>query len=510
MFSKRTAAIDVALAAKLDEFRQREGRDPSRWERAALTREASADTRAHKSGHGVPDLTTRWQSEAAGVGWTAEQLTEAIAEAGRRRRSPRPITVGEVIDELSETRSAWSRADVLQAICDLPAPGVAACRDVDWADAGSSRRPTGSSADLGRPRPGHTRVAPGLGWSVGVDRTDRRPTSRPRAILAQEEAILAWAMAAQLDDRQRRRRPSARSASTRCRPTPQRRSPATTGSSLVVGPAGAGKTRMLAAAVDDLARHGRAVFGVAPTAKAARVLEARDRHAADTVAKLLHEWHRTDRPPRPGVPAPGRCDADRRRSRDAVHPGLHHLVDLAEAQPLATRRSSVTHDSCKPSVAAACSPSCAPTAASTPSNTSTASPTAGKPPASLQLRAGDPRALDAYEPTAASSPAPSTTTSHDIADRLDRPSPPSGRSVGVVASTNDHVDHLNQRHPSTRLASPANSTRHCHTDRRRRDRLRRRRRHDPPQRPPPRHQQRRAGPQPRHLDRQRPSTPTAA
>ena len=36
VFSKRSAAIDVALDAKVDEFRQREGRDPSRWELAAL------------------------------------------------------------------------------------------------------------------------------------------------------------------------------------------------------------------------------------------------------------------------------------------------------------------------------------------------------------------------------------------------------------------------------------------------------------------------------------------
>src|SRR6185312_14024405 len=61
---------------------------------------------------------------------------------------------------------------------------------------------------------------------------------------------------------------------------------------LVVGPAGAGKTRMLAAAVDDLERYARPMFGIAPTAKAARVLEAETRMPTDTVAKLLHEWRR--------------------------------------------------------------------------------------------------------------------------------------------------------------------------------------------------------------------------
>ena len=53
---------------------------------------------------------------------------------------------------------------------------------------------------------------------------------------------------------------------------------------------------MLAAAVDDLGRHGRLVFGVAPTAKAAHVL-AETGMQTETVAKLLHEWQRGDRLP---------------------------------------------------------------------------------------------------------------------------------------------------------------------------------------------------------------------
>ena len=70
VFSKRTDQVDAALAAKVEEFHAREGRDPTRWERAALCREAAADTRAHKTSHGVADLRTRWQAEAAEVGWT--------------------------------------------------------------------------------------------------------------------------------------------------------------------------------------------------------------------------------------------------------------------------------------------------------------------------------------------------------------------------------------------------------------------------------------------------------
>ena len=84
VFSKRSGDIDVALAAKVDEFRHREGRDPSRWERAALTREAAADTRSRKSGHGAADLATRWQTEAAEVGWTVDRLDDDIDQAARQ------------------------------------------------------------------------------------------------------------------------------------------------------------------------------------------------------------------------------------------------------------------------------------------------------------------------------------------------------------------------------------------------------------------------------------------
>ena len=52
--------------------------------------------------------------------------------------------------------------------------------------------------------------------------------------------------------------------------------------------------------------------------------------ASDTVAKLLHEWRRTDRPP-PTVPARRRHDGDRRRGRHDRH------RDLPPAHPLGRR-----------------------------------------------------------------------------------------------------------------------------------------------------------------------------
>jgi conjugative relaxase-like TrwC/TraI family protein len=61
VFSKRSAEIDAATKAKVDEFCQRHGRAPSPRERAAMEREASADTRAGKSGLGADELVPRWR-----------------------------------------------------------------------------------------------------------------------------------------------------------------------------------------------------------------------------------------------------------------------------------------------------------------------------------------------------------------------------------------------------------------------------------------------------------------
>ena len=79
---------------------------------------------------------------------------------------------------------------------------------------------------------------------------------------------------------------------------------------VVVGPAGAGKTTMLEAAVLDLHHQQRPVVGIAPTARAASVLKRRPGAESDTVAKLLYEL---DHPDAPAVADPSRPSDDRRR-----------------------------------------------------------------------------------------------------------------------------------------------------------------------------------------------------
>ena len=75
VFSKRAAQINTVMTAKVAEFYAREGRDPSPFERAAIEREAAADTRGRKTG---VDHTT---------------LHERLARRGRRHRD-HPERVG--------------------------------------------------------------------------------------------------------------------------------------------------------------------------------------------------------------------------------------------------------------------------------------------------------------------------------------------------------------------------------------------------------------------------------
>ena len=215
------------------------------------------------------------------------------------------VTVAQIVESLSARASTWCRADVLRAICDVQRP-VSEMPAVRWLAVleRAADRVVEHCVDLDPPDAKTRRV---VGWAVGVDRTDRAGLS--------SEAVLVGG--------------GGRSSRGRSKPSSPNPQPSTTVDVegldvlqadaaaavagwddlvLVVGPAGAGKTAMLARAREDLHRHTAPLFGLAPTAKAARVLERDTGMFADTVAKLLYEWSRPDRAPDPlyRLPALGR------------------------------------------------------------------------------------------------------------------------------------------------------------------------------------------------------------
>ena len=295
-FSKRTAQVDAVFQAKLAKFWTREGRDPTAKERGALGREAAADTRSHKTGNGVDSLRTRWKREAASVGVTADSLTAAIDTAAQLSPvGPEPTSVAEIVEVLGERRSAWHRLDVTQTLCDTvrPQPGI---DGTHWATLLDRATDTVLDRCVDLDPDDRTRQRRSDGRSVWIEPSARHHTSGE--ILAQEDHIITWALDQQLDPPA----PSDTVDTDGLDLMQAEAAGAVAGTNrlvLVVGPAGAGKTRMLAAAVSDLTTHGHAVFGLAPTAKAARILKASTAMRCDTVAKLLHEHTRADRPRQP-------------------------------------------------------------------------------------------------------------------------------------------------------------------------------------------------------------------
>ncbi len=209
VFSKRAADIDVALDVKVDEFRQREGREPSGRERAAMTREAAADTRGRKSGHGAADLATRWQGEAAEAGWTVERLIGEIGEAARNPEPPVPVTVGDVVAAVSAQHSSWGRPDVLQAICDVQRP-VTPMAGRRWLDTieRATDRVLEHCVDLDPPDATRRRASDGR--SMWIEPTAPRFTSE--AVLAEEERVITWA----IDDITSSAAPASSSATAIC------------------------------------------------------------------------------------------------------------------------------------------------------------------------------------------------------------------------------------------------------------------------------------------------------
>ena len=446
VFCKRSTAISGAMAAKLDDFRQREGREPSRFERAALEREASADTRSRKSGHGAIDLATRWRAEASEVGWTVERLEDAIGQAARVPRPVDMLTVAGVVEAVAAMRSSWGRADVVQAICDRQRP-VSQLSGHRWAGAieRAADLVVDHCVDLDPAEPADRRLSDGR--SVWIEPTAPRFTSE--AVLAEEEFIVSWAMDAQADPPA----PS-RTVDRSGLDVLQAHAAATVAGEerlvLVTGPAGAGKTRTLTAAVDDLHRHGRHVFGVAPTAKAARTLERETGLRSDTVAKLLHEWHGAARPPLPEFQLGAGATVLVDEAGMLTTPALHQLVSLADAhhwrlvlvgdhrQLQGVGRGGLLAELCRNGRVVELE--------------RVHRFTHGwEAAASLLLRAGDPHAFDAYE-------AHGRIIAGTLDTHLERMTAAwlnsqRSESIALVASSNDHVDTINQAVQAARLAS---------------------------------------------------------
>jgi conjugative relaxase-like TrwC/TraI family protein len=434
-FSKRTTQVDAALGEKIAEFRDREGRDPSRWERAALTREAARDTRATKTGASADHLRTAWREEAAALGWTANRVVSAMRVAARATPARQRLTLADVVEQLSARGSAWTRADVLRAVCDL-APTVSHIAGLDWAQAieDACNHVVQRCVTLDPPSTAPVRASDGR--SIWLAPTE--PHLTHDHVLAQEERILLFAM-------------EAHEAPARPSPTLDRRgldvlqaeaAAAVAGDDrlvLVVGPAGTGKTTMLRRAAEDLRLKRRPVFAVAPTAKAAKVLRTETGMPADTVAKLLHEWRHRRPADAYRLPAGATLVLDEAGMTGTG--ALDRLVALAVSQRWrlvlvgdprqlqAVGRGGMFDELCR-------------SGRSHELATIHRFRHRWEQAASLKLRAGNPEALDAYiDHGRVTAGTFEQLAAEAVRHWIDHTA--AGRRVAVVAETNEHVDALN-------------------------------------------------------------------
>ena len=260
------------------------------------------------------------------------------------------------------------------------------------------------------------------------------------AVLAQEEAILTWAIDAQTPD------PTS-SSTVRGGGLDVLQADAAAAAAgadrlvLIVGPAGAGKTTMLRAAVADFhdVQH-RALFGLAPTAKAARVLERETGMPADTVAKLLYEWARPDGPDLSWRLPGATLVVDEAGMLNTAD--LHQLTRLADRQEWrlvlvgdprqlqAVGRGGMFNELC-----------CAGRVIELERIHRFTNP--WEAAASLRLRHGDRRALDAYQ--AHGRIIPGTLDEHltTIGDYWIEHHT-RGHTTAITTTTNDHVDVINR------------------------------------------------------------------
>lgn len=446
VFSKRAAQVDASYEAKLAEFWHREGRDPTPKERGALGREAAADTRGRKTGAAAEDLRTVWRREAATVGVTADTLTAGIAEAGQTPPvEPQRVTVGDIVAELAEGRSSWHRLDVTQALCDTvrPRPGIDGRR---WATVleRATDRVLDDCIDLDPI--GQTRRRRSDGRSVWIEPSARHHTSE--AILAQEEHIISW-----VTDQQVTPPDPSTTVDTAGLDLMQAEAAATVAGTerlvLVVGPAGAGKTTMLRAAAADLTAHDRPVVGYAPTAKAARVLETGTGMACDTVAKLVYEHTRPNRPPRRDWDLPpGTTVVIDEAGMLATH-DLYRLTLLADEHRWRLALVGDPHQLQAVGRGGMFGELCA-TGRTIELDTIHRFDNDWEAAASLKLRHGDPTGLQPYLDHHRIQPAPFAEHCGNIASYWTAASE-RGEHIAVTTTTNDHVDAINQAVQAHRL-----------------------------------------------------------
>lgn len=319
-FSRRAAQVRDAVVRKADRFRAANQREPSRREWGIIARDAARESRpAKQRGRAAEQLRSEWLATAHDHGQHPETLVKAVQAAGERHRgiaarswvrdaSGRVLRVDErarkrladdVLGALAVEASAWTLPEVEREVAArLPAmEGSGALEHI--------RDVHGAAADIIASR--CVDLAPRCARGVARAALEEPGVQRysTRELVEQEQRIVRWFCEAAAAGGEQ----LVLGARLAVGLDPEQAEAAglvagTAGLVVVVGPAGAGKTRAMAAAVQALAQQGRGVLGLAPSARAAEQLEYCSGVRCETVARFLTEHEFADGPSRAlGLPA---------------------------------------------------------------------------------------------------------------------------------------------------------------------------------------------------------------
>lgn len=335
-FSQRTTDVERRLEVKLERFRSDLGREPSVRERWRLEREAVLDSRPGKP-HGVSlnQLHGVWRDRVLSLGYEPHQLVDRVT--GRVRRLygiDQQVTTSlgdRALRALGDGQSSWRRTELVRELA-AAIPTTTAMDAVELTEVLDGLADTISEdfcVDISRPIPSGAHLRRD-GRPITEQAVDRIFTTR--SILDEEEELVARAQIRR-DQVRSRRRPRTIRFTGDLSPGQAEAVAAVAGDAgleLIVGPAGAGKTTMLAKARLNLAIQGRKAFGVAPTAAAAEVLAGEARIRGDTLDKLLTEHAQLSRPPDPEFDLPAGTTVIVDEAATASTPKLAALFRLAD------------------------------------------------------------------------------------------------------------------------------------------------------------------------------------
>ena len=289
LWSKRTAQVTDEAEPAIAGYEQQLGRPLTSAERTAVSKVAVLKTRPTKETVDMPRLAERWTGEAAAAGWDGPTLEAAVA-AARQPRPGREEVVGRVDRMLLEAvraagarRAAFTRSDLAAEIAArVPVMGFDADMVRDLVEHWTTQAlhldeavPLRSEHD-GPVRASDARYASATTLAMEREILGAALAGRDtRTAVVEPYWVLTAARAAGLD-------PDQMMAIGRILVEGD-------AISVLVAPAGTGKTTTLGVAVQACAAQHQHVIALAPSARAAKELATATGLAADTVAKFLHE-----------------------------------------------------------------------------------------------------------------------------------------------------------------------------------------------------------------------------